>query len=54
MEQSADQVPASPIIEELLGAECVWCELGELALEAYKGDTAVVCDNCGTPAARVW
>ncbi|WP_168215805.1 HVO_A0556 family zinc finger protein [Halorussus ruber] len=42
------------LLAELVGEECCWCTSGTLAREEFKGDEAVVCDECGTPGARVW
>jgi hypothetical protein len=33
---------------------CQYCEGGTLSRGIYKGAPAVVCDDCGTPALRVW
>ncbi len=33
--------------------ECQYCE-GTLERGTYKSEPAVVCDECGTPALRVW
>jgi hypothetical protein len=52
------QVPSNDASESplaaLAGDDCRWCATGTLARESFKGDAAVVCENCGTPAARVW
>lgn len=41
-------------VAALVGGECSWCVNGELKKDEFKGDEAAVCDDCGTPAARVW
>lgn len=52
------RVPSNDVTEPLLAAlagdDCRWCGTGTLAREEFKGDDAVVCDACGTPAVRVW
>ncbi|MDQ2052609.1 HVO_A0556 family zinc finger protein [Natronolimnohabitans sp. A-GB9] len=43
-----------PVITALRNSDCAFCEDGKLTEEMYKGNTAVVCDNCGTPGAQIW
>ena len=44
-----------PIVEQLRGTDCQYDECGgTLRREAFKGDEAVVCEDCGTPAVRLW
>ncbi|WP_459808223.1 HVO_A0556 family zinc finger protein [Halopiger thermotolerans] len=43
-----------PVIEGLEGSQCSFCNDGQLVQERYKGNTAVVCENCHTPNAQVW
>lgn len=40
------------LFDKLEGRGCEYCEDGELVVERYEGDRAVVCEGCGTPAAR--
>lgn len=40
------------LFASLEGRNCEYCEDGELVRERYKGDRAIVCAECGTPAAR--
>lgn len=54
MQQVSSQDASEPVLVALVGDECSWCASGTLAREVFKGDEAVVCDDCGTPAARVW
>ncbi|EFW93245.1 hypothetical protein ZOD2009_05257 [Haladaptatus paucihalophilus DX253] len=42
------------VIGRLEGEECHWCSDGELVRDTYKGNEAVVCDTCETPAAQIW
>ncbi len=35
------------------GTECAYCQ-GTLVSAQYKGNEAVVCDDCGTPAVQIW
>ena len=54
MQQVPSQNSPEPLFAALVGDDCRWCATGTLAREAFKGDDAVVCEDCGTPAARVW
>ncbi|UPV75209.1 hypothetical protein M0R89_03850 [Halorussus limi] len=54
MQQVSSQDASTPVLAALVGDECSWCAAGTLAREEFKGDAAVVCEECGTPAARVW
>ncbi|USZ67367.1 hypothetical protein NGM10_11565 [Halorussus salilacus] len=42
------------LLAALVGDDCNWCARGTLARGEFKGDDAVVCEECDTPAARVW
>lgn len=42
------------LLVTLRGHECDYCGEGELVVDRYKGNRAVVCDECGTPGAQVW
>lgn len=33
---------------------CAFCAGGTLVRERYRGNDAVVCDQCGTPAMQLW
>jgi hypothetical protein len=57
---SSDDVMAASTTTEMLfekldDANCQWdgCE-GTLGRATFKGDDALVCQTCGTPAVRVW
>ena len=54
MQSVSSQVDSDALLATLVGDDCAWCATGELTRESFKGDDAVVCENCGTPAARVW
>lgn len=43
------------IFEKLDDEDCQWdgCD-GTLVRTTFKGDRALVCDSCGTPAIRIW
>jgi hypothetical protein len=41
-------------IAVLVGADCGWCGATALGRGRYKDDRAVVCENCGTPALRLF
>lgn len=41
-------------VEALAGADCRWCDAATLAEAEYKGDRALVCPDCGTPALRLF
>ena len=46
--------PNRTVIDRLADEHCPDCERGTLETAIYKGDTALVCDECGTPRARFW
>lgn len=54
MQHANSQDASDSVLAALVGDECSWCATGALAREEFKGDEAVVCEECGTPAARVW
>jgi hypothetical protein len=54
MQSTAQQDTSNSLLASLVGDECSWCAAGTLAHEEFKGDEAVVCEECGTPGARVW
>ncbi|WP_202932651.1 HVO_A0556 family zinc finger protein [Halorussus salinus] len=54
MQQVTSQDTSDAVLAALVGDDCSWCATGALAREEFKGDAAVVCEECGTPAARVW
>ena len=43
-----------PVVDALEGADCTFCDQGELVRGVYKGKTAVICDSCETPGAQLW
>ncbi|WP_345783334.1 HVO_A0556 family zinc finger protein [Natrialbaceae archaeon AArc-T1-2] len=47
-------VPRAPLLEYLEHSDCAFCSDGSLNQMMFDGNDAVVCDNCGTPAAQVW
>ena len=42
------------VLRRLAGRECPLCSAGELVESTYKGNRAVVCDDCGTPQVQFW
>ncbi|WP_435552679.1 HVO_A0556 family zinc finger protein [Natrinema sp. CGMCC1.2065] len=42
------------LLENLEGQACAFCEEGQLVRGSYKGNTAALCDECGTPGAQLW
>lgn len=42
------------LVEKLRGQSCQYCEDGTLQTEQYKGNDAVVCAECETPALQLW
>lgn len=42
------------LVEKLRNRECQYCDEGSLSKDTYKGNTAIVCDNCETPALQLW
>lgn len=41
------------LLATLDDAVCHYCD-GDLETGAYKGSSAILCQDCGTPAVRVW
>ncbi|WP_192498379.1 HVO_A0556 family zinc finger protein [Halorussus halophilus] len=54
MQEASPRTAAHDPISALVGDDCSWCANGALTRAEFKGDDAAVCDDCGTPAARVW
>ena len=54
MQGTSIQNATNDLLTTLAGDECRWCATGTLSREEFKGDDAVVCENCDTPAVRVW
>jgi hypothetical protein len=54
MQQVPSQNTSKSLLATLVGGDCRWCATGTLVREEFKGDAAAVCENCGTPAVRVW
>lgn len=50
---STPHAPPAPF-ERLVGTSCQFCDDGTLAQGEYKGNVAVVCDACETPAVQSW
>ena len=44
----------SSILAELRHTECRWCASGTLDVARFKGNAALVCDECGTPGVQLW
>ncbi|WP_338042913.1 HVO_A0556 family zinc finger protein [Natrinema gari] len=42
------------LIDELTGRPCSFCDDGSLMSGSYKGNRAVICEGCETPAAQLW
>ncbi|WP_255192338.1 HVO_A0556 family zinc finger protein [Natronobeatus ordinarius] len=42
------------VLSRLEGRACPLCTAGELVQTTYKGNLAVVCDDCGTPRVQFW
>lgn len=49
-QQSSAVTPDTGICDELEGTDCYWCD-GRIIRDTYKDNPAVVCTDCGTPAA---
>lgn len=54
MQPATSQDASESVLAVLAGTDCDWCGAGTLVREEFKGDDAMVCDDCGTPAVRVW
>ncbi|RKD98081.1 HVO_A0556 family zinc finger protein [Halopiger aswanensis] len=46
--------PNDRILSSLEGSPCNYCEEGILIREQFKGNSAVLCSQCGTPAIQSW
>lgn len=42
------------VLAALEGKTCSYCDTGTLVRDSYKGNAAVVCDDCETPTAQLW
>ncbi|WP_081704340.1 MULTISPECIES: HVO_A0556 family zinc finger protein [unclassified Natrinema] len=42
------------LVDELIGRPCSFCDDGSLMSGSYKGNRAVICEGCETPAAQLW
>ncbi len=54
MQETSRSGTTESMLRSLVGDDCCWCTAGTLTRETFKGDDAVVCENCETPAVRVW
>lgn len=54
MQSKTQRDTSDLLLASLVGDDCTWCTAGTLAREKFKGDEAAVCNECGTPGARVW
>jgi len=48
------ELGADGILRQLRGTTCPSCEDGTLVLGTYKGNRAVLCEDCETPRAQLW
>lgn len=48
------QTDIDHLFAELSDDRCQYCDDGALARGTYKDAPAVLCEDCGTPALRVW
>ncbi|WP_338045779.1 HVO_A0556 family zinc finger protein [Natronorubrum tibetense] len=42
------------LLERLKGNDCQFCTDGSLVPGEYKGNSAVLCQSCQTPAVQLW
>ncbi|WP_324618165.1 HVO_A0556 family zinc finger protein [Haloterrigena salifodinae] len=42
------------LLARLEHCECTYCRDGSLVRDQYKGNTAVICDQCGVPSVQLW
>ena len=54
MQQASTQNATETMLADLVGDDCNWCPTGSLTRDEFRGDAAVVCETCETPAVRVW
>ncbi|WP_167599459.1 HVO_A0556 family zinc finger protein [Halorussus marinus] len=54
MQRSSARHATDSVLATLAGDDCDWCSSGTLVRGRFKGDDAVVCEDCETPAVRVW
>lgn len=54
-QETGEQTRQEEIAQEsLLGQDCPYCEQGTLTDGRFKGDFAILCPNCDTPAYRTF
>ncbi|WP_435183697.1 HVO_A0556 family zinc finger protein [Halobellus sp. EA9] len=51
-QESARRDPEQ-LLDRLDTTDCHYCD-GDLDAGTYKGSEAILCEDCGTPAVRVW
>lgn len=54
MSTESPSLSLAGVFDRLEGTTCVFCEDGHLVREPYKGNDALVCSTCGTPAVQTW
>ena len=54
MQETSTLNATEPVLAVPVGDDCPWCATGTLARGEFRGDDAVVCEECETPAVRVW
>ncbi|WP_339102621.1 HVO_A0556 family zinc finger protein [Haloterrigena salinisoli] len=42
------------LLAQLEHRDCTYCSDGSLVRDQYKGNTAIVCDQCGVPTVQLW
>ncbi len=42
------------VVDCLVGQSCAHCESGELVRGSFKGNVAVVCEECDAPTMRLF
>ena len=52
--QDVDTRGHGHLLSTLVGSGCQWCPSGRLRRDEFKGQTALVCEECGTPALRLF
>ncbi|MFB6155645.1 MAG: HVO_A0556 family zinc finger protein [Haloferacaceae archaeon] len=50
----ATRTDIDDLFAELDDDRCQYCDGGSLVRGTFKEAPAVLCENCGTPALRVW
>ncbi|MFA1611813.1 HVO_A0556 family zinc finger protein [Halobellus rubicundus] len=52
-DQESTRRDPEQLLDRMETADCHYCD-GDLDVGEYKDSAAILCEDCGTPAVRVW